>query len=382
MSDVDIDDIISVFNNIRLSDSLNSSNNISTETNRSEVSNTMAFQEFYLKMIPEFDGEPASVGNFLKSCDLIMNSFYDAENPNLYLNHFLLNFVQSKLTGNARLIISTKIINTWLDLRTAIVQNFTDQRDETSLLSELLSFKQKPQEDALTFSNRCRYIEQLLISNLICNEDNAELRNLKAQIYTQQTLKAFLGGLRNPLGLAVRSRSPNTIEDALRFIIDEENYQYRDRNFLTRPQPSQNNQHIRRNIQTHTSSHTNSPQQTFPIVQFQRQNFQPRSNSHMNYRSFPNRSEIPRNPHPRFQQTRPNNNFVPEPMDTSSGNSRMPRSQISHQRPQSNYFRQQPNSTNNVKVEELFNHESNESPEIYDAQIENFLERAPKNPQT
>ena len=231
----DFEELIKQFSSINLKESVNNSNtnnndlNLPSDNNLNIMANQ--FSEFYLRMIPEFDGEPANVGNFLKACDLIMNQFYNAADQNLYLNHFLLNFIQTKLIGQARLVVNTKIINTWQDLRLAIVQNFTDQRDETSLLSELLTFKQKSNEDALTFSNRCRHIEQLLVSNLICNEENIQIRNLKINIYSQQTLKAFLGGLKNPLGMVVRSTSPGSIEDALKFIIEEENYDYRDKMF-------------------------------------------------------------------------------------------------------------------------------------------------------
>lgn len=334
------------------------------------------FNEFYLKMIPEFDGEPANVGNFINSCNLIMNQFYNANDPNLYLNHFLLNFIQSKLTGQARAIISTKNITDWNSLKTAITENFTDQRDDTSLLSELLSLKQRANEDALSFSNRCRYIEQLLISNLSCNEQNANTRVLKATIYSQQTLKAFLGGLRNPLGMVVRSTKPQNIESALKFIISEENYEYRDGMFSKNKNSSNNN----------SNKPTPRPFYERPHVpQFQPVQFQKPFPTYSPPRPFPFRSDIPRYPHARFQQQQfqrpnfqrpmnnPNNNFrnnntYPQPMETQTIRSRSTRN-MNPQRNNNHFHNPNPRRPDFI-AEELHNTQTRS--ERYDQEKQNF----------
>lgn len=426
MSDTDVNSLIDWLQQLSVSDNIESFIvNSRSATNRSyrynviPQENTMPnnFQEYFLKVIPEFDGEPANAGNFLKSCDLIMNQFYDAEQPLAYLNHFLLNFVQSKLVGNARLIISTKVIKSWVDLRRSIIENFTDQRDETSLLGELLSLKQKPQEDALTFSNRCRYLEQLLISGLDCNEQNEGVKEIKKRIYAQQTLRAFLGGLRNPLGLAVRSMSPNSIENALKFIIEEENYQYRDRMFTNNRNPnSQNNYNQTRRTPTNNISHMpNLPHvtpQNFPAIQFQRSTFQPRQSDFS--RQF-NRPEMHRNPRPQYQPNlqRNNNfhrqnNYIPEPMDVSTTrtrntvNTHRSRSQMFPRR-QNNQFQAYRRDPTAMSVDEVNNHEIPEASnlpstshnpsssqeqyqqfnddDLYDTEIENFRKMCLQEPE-
>lgn len=416
MSDTDVNSLINWLEQLSVSDNIDFNVNprsIITDNNNSNNSitehNTMAngFQEYFLKVIPEFNGEPANAGNFLKSCDLIMNQFYDREQPLAYLNHFLLNFVQSKLVGNARLIISTKVIKTWADLRRSIIENFTDQRDETSLLGELLSLKQKPQEDALTFSNRCRYLEQLLVSNVDCNEGNENAKEIKKQIYAQQTLRAFLGGLRNPLGLAVRSMSPTSIENALKFIIEEENYQYRERMFTNdKPSNTQNNYHqIRRTPMNNTSHIPNFPHvspQSFPTIQFQRPTFQPRQSD---FPRQPNRPDMNRTPRPQYQPNfqRNNNNFhrqnnfIPEPMDASTTRTR---NTVNTHRTQSQRFPQRQNGhfqgyrrdPSAMSVDEVNNydipstsqqqyHEVNDDT-LYDTEIENFRRMCLQEPET
>lgn len=357
-------------------------NNINIDNNINLINQPIManhFQEYYLKMIPEFDGEPANVGNFINACNLVMNQFYNANDPNLYLNHFLLNFIQSKLTGQARAIISTKNITDWLSLRQAITENFTDQRDDTSLLSELLTLKQKQNEDALSFSNRCRYIEQLLISNLTCNEADQNTRVLKAQIYSQQTLKAFLGGLRNPLGMVVRSTNPVNIETALKFILSEENYEYRDTMFQKTKHSPNNNSNRTNPKQFYEKSH---------VPHFQPVQFQKPFPIYTPPRPFPFRSDIPRYAHPRLQQQfqRPNfqrqnfqgsmnnpnfnarnNNTYPQPMETQTIRSRSTR----NTNPQRNNHFYNPNPRKlDFIAEELHNTQTRS--EIYDEERENF----------
>lgn len=381
MSDVDaqIDLLIERLRQLPLPDEVVNDNQINVEDNLIDIPVEMAnqFQEFYLKTIPEFDGNPATVATFLSSCNLVMNQFYQPNNPNLYLNHFLLNFVQSKLIGQARAIVSTKNITSWEDLKNVIASNFTDQRDDTSLLSELLTLKQRGNEDAMSFSNRCRQIEQLLISNLNINEADENTRIVKRQIYTQQTLKAFLGGLRNPLGMVVRSTNPATIEAALKFIISEENYQYRD-SFSNKPK--------NQGPHTNNNSHQNKFFERSHVPQFQPVQFQ-RPFPNFNFpkpqfnppRPFPFRSDIPAVPHWRLQQPFRQNNFqrppsarvnYPQPMEVDpSTRTRASRNSI-------------PNRSNNIRnpnprrldfiSEELHNMNHMSPSEQYDAQTANF----------
>lgn len=353
------------------------------------------FHEFYLRTIPEFDGEPANVSTFLSACNLVMNQFYDANNANLYLNHFLLNFVQSKLTGQARAIVNTKHITCWLDLKNVIISNFSDQRDDSSLLSELLTLKQKPNEDAMSFSNRCRHIEQLLISNLSINEADENTRIIKRQIYTQQTLKAFLGGLRNPLGMVVRSTNPQTIEAALKFIISEENYEYRD-SIVNKNKNQNQNQNQYNNYRNQPKFFERPHVPKFQPVQFQRP-----FPTYSPPKPFPYRSEIPRVPHPHFQQQFQRQNFqrpnfqrnintpsrntrmsnYPQPMDAETIRSRAATNRNNNQ-PRNNFHNPNPGRLNYI-VEELHNVEHDISPsEAYDRENSNFPTPGPSTRET
>lgn len=390
MSDIDdqIDLLIERLRQLPLPDeivNLNINNQVQVENNLINIPVEMAnqFQEFYLKTIPEFDGNPANVATFLSSCNLVMNQFYDRNNPNLYLNHFLLNFVQSKLTGQARAIVSTKNITSWEDLKNVIASNFTDQRDDTSLLSELLTLKQRTNEDAMSFSNRCRQIEQLLISNLNINEADENTRLVKRQIYTQQTLKAFLGGLRNPLGMVVRSTNPANIEAALKFIISEENYQYRDSfsNKSKNQSPHNNNYNQQKFFER---SHVPK----FQPVQFQRpfSNFNAPRPQYNPPRPFPFRSDIPAVPHWRFQQPFRQNNFprqfnppsarvnYPQPMEVDPST----RTRTSRNNPPRSHNTRIPRKLDFIS-EELHNIDHMSPSEQYDAQSGNFCRAGPSS---
>lgn len=385
----DINNLIDQIQNIQLPDSsdeedvdiIPNNNLIENLNNNQNMANQ--FNEFYLKTIPEFDGEPCNVSTFLNACNLVMNQFYNANNPNLYLNHFLLSYIQSKLTGRARAIVSTKHITNWNELRAVLTNNFSDQREDSTLLSELLTLKQRNNEDALSFSNRCRQIEQLLVTNLSINEDNEATKVIKRNIYSQQTLKAFLGGLRNPLGMVVRSTNPATIEAALRFIISEENYDYRD-------------SMINKNKFHNNNSNKNPPRHFFErphVPPFQPVQFQRPFPIYNPPKPFPFRSDIPRIPHPRLQQQnyqRPQNfprapssriQNYPQPMEVDI--STRTRSTRNNPQQRNNYFRNQNPRRPDFISEELHNIEHQMPPsEAYDIKNQNFPVAGPSRNNT
>lgn len=67
-------------------------------------------------------------------------------------------------------------------------------------------------------------IVALLINLLNLGEENAAVKNAKSNLYQQMGLKVFLSGLRDPLGPIIRAQSPNTLKDALRLCLEENNY--------------------------------------------------------------------------------------------------------------------------------------------------------------
>lgn len=188
---------------------------------------TMAqFKPEYLNCVPQFDGNPNELNRYLGTCESIINSFYDVENPNSFHNVYLLNSLISKLTGNAKLIVNIQNATTWVELKDTLYRNFADQRDEACLNRDLVLLRQNPNEKPQQFFDRCLQILNLLCSYVDIHEADLGAKLLKRDLYNKLALKTFIAGLKEPLGTTIRCMRPTNMNEALQFIMQEENIHY------------------------------------------------------------------------------------------------------------------------------------------------------------
>lgn len=320
------------------------------------------FKTEYLNCVPEFDGNPNELGRYLSICESILSSFYDRRNPDSFHNVYLLNSLISKLKGNARLVINIQNVNSWDELKLVLTRNFADQRDETCLNRDLVLMKQLPNEKPQQFYDRCLNILNLLCSYVNCHEATDAAKELKRDLYQNLALKTFLSGLKEPLGTTIRCMKPNSLSQALQYVIQEDNAQYfqnfTNKNFM-KPQ------HISRtpNFNQNNFQGKPNPFPSQPIPIQPRQNFQQR---------IPTNIPAFRQPHRNQNVFRPNSqnrNFTkPTPMSgvsvqkptnqntsypsTSQGtfNQRFPQNNVKHYH----------NNRNHLMFEELYNAETDE----------------------
>ncbi|XP_026326336.1 uncharacterized protein LOC113235027 [Hyposmocoma kahamanoa] len=95
-----------------------------------------------LRPVPEFDGNPNVLTRFIRICDQLVINYIKNEAGAELNNLCLLNGILNKITGNAaRTINSNGIPESWQGVRNALINNFSDQRDETALYNDLSLLK-------------------------------------------------------------------------------------------------------------------------------------------------------------------------------------------------------------------------------------------------
>jgi hypothetical protein len=177
-----------------------------------------------LRLVPEFDGNQNVLTRFIKLCDQLVAE-YAREGDNL-ANYALLNGILNKVTGPAARLINTNgIPEDWLGIRNALINNFADQRDETSLYNDLALLTQgmkTPQE----FYEQCQNLFSTIMTYVTLHEAIPSTIESKRDLYKKLTLQAFVRGLKDPLGYRIRCMRPDTIEKALEFVHEESNTLY------------------------------------------------------------------------------------------------------------------------------------------------------------
>lgn len=330
--------------------------------------------------IPLFDGNPRLLNRFIIAIENLLKAFYNRTDPNDTINVCLFDTILSKLTGRAADLITSRIeLNSWNLIKEVLINSFSDQRSIDCLIQDLINLKPFKNESPLEFGMRIQDSRSLLFSKLNATSDSNETKLIKIKHYDEFALKTFINGLSYNLQLVVRLKSPSSIEQAMSFVREEENFiQFKNvqnfgqntgnfnrqfkpnvrsagrpsfsHNFSQTPISSFNTQWPQNNHPPRPFSnfapHNNSSRPIFPnfnqpnssrtsysnfnhanfsrhpFNNFNNHSYQPRHNFPFNNQSG-NSRKIPFTPRPPFGQRshRSNINQNPvEPMDTSSGN--------------------------------------------------------------
>lgn len=179
-----------------------------------------------LRLVPDFDGNPHILPRFIHLCDQIAAEYIQQNPANALANLCLVNGILNKITGPAaRIINSNGISEDWNSIKLALINNFSDQRDETALYNDLMLATQgssSPQE----FYDRCTNLFSTIMTYVTLHEDVATTVEAKRALYKKLTMQAFVRGLKEPLGSRIRCMRPDSAEKALEFVQEELNVMY------------------------------------------------------------------------------------------------------------------------------------------------------------
>ena len=179
-----------------------------------------------LRLVPEFDGNPNVLTRFIKICDSLATQYLSNNPGSEFSNLCLLNGILNKITGTAACTINSNgIPENWLGIRTALINNFSDQRDETALYNDLSVATQgnrTPQE----FYNHCQTLFSTIMTYVTLHETITTTVQAKRELYKKVTMQAYVRGLKEPLGSRIRCMRPDSIEKALEFVQEELNVMY------------------------------------------------------------------------------------------------------------------------------------------------------------
>lgn len=263
------------------------------------------------RLVPEFDGNPNILPRFIKICDQIVNEFVEVGDPKQELARaFLANGILNKITGNAaRIINSNGCPDDWPSIKSALINNFSDQRDETALYNDLMVAVQgntTPQE----FYDKCANLFSTIMTYVSLHETLATTIEAKRVLYNKLTLQAYVRGLKEPLGSRIRCMRPDSLQKALEFVQEETNVMYlQQRTDSLQDKKQSFNKPIQPSI-AHTS---NWPKPNpVPLFQWKPNTFNANNNSSPN-RNFSHQpfyvSNMPTRTQQMFSAPPPNYNF-------------------------------------------------------------------------
>ena len=182
--------------------------------------------------IPLFNGNPKQINRFVTACENFVTAHGNRANNDAPINVCIFDTILSKLVGRAADLISSRIeLNTWPLLKNAIVATFSDQRSIDCVAQDLITARPEKNESPLQFGIRLQDIRSVLFSKINNTNDVRAVKLLKIAEYEKLTLKTFINGLNYHMQLVVRLKNPDSLEQALTFTSEEENFiLYKNRN--------------------------------------------------------------------------------------------------------------------------------------------------------
>ncbi|CAO1295590.1 unnamed protein product, partial [Diamesa tonsa] len=133
----------------------------------------------------------------------------------------LMEIIRTKLSGKAAKLIRNIKIESIIELRNILNENFSIKKELSSLMLEFNSLTQIT--NVINFSNK---LESLLLDILeIVNKDKDVLTvKILTESYKMQALMIFLNGLKDPIQTLVKSRNPSTFKAAREHALSEETH--------------------------------------------------------------------------------------------------------------------------------------------------------------
>lgn len=265
--------------------------------------------------IPTFDGNPKLLQRFIASSENFLKAFQDNENPNAPINICLLDTIYSKLKGRAAdLICSRSEINSWRLIKHLIINTFSDQRNIDCLIQDLLSLKINKNEHPINFGMRLQDTRSLLFSKLNATDESRDIKLMKINHYDSFALKTYINNLPFNIQLVVRLKQPESLEQAMSFVQEEENFQQfkirSNTDFVPKPVPKPNPNNT--SINYPSINYPSTSFQTYPFNQNYQNPFQ--RFSQPNFAT--NSQNFNRNQYPPYRLNQPNfanNNSQPFP---------------------------------------------------------------------
>lgn len=292
------------------------------------------FKDKHANLIPVFHGNPDSLPKFLNSCDKIIGRFFNQEEPDDFQNEEIIEAILLKIQGSAEKIFAAKRITSYEQIKTLLLENFSDRRDIFTLDLEFSSYKQGDKESPFHFHERLtRHLDTTVAH--IRNHIQPQLKqDYLIEHFENLALRCFILNLKEPMGNQIRARNPKTLGEALGLMTNEYQMSHNKHPQTTPPnfQKSIKPQNNFSSPSPRNSGQYERPQQ--PGFQQNRPNYNPNYNPNPFYKPIQRQFQGPRYPFksPNFNQPRPNQFQKPTPMSWQTTNPNLHNLQYSPQK--------------------------------------------------
>ncbi|XP_013165999.1 PREDICTED: uncharacterized protein LOC106116653 [Papilio xuthus] len=169
-----------------------------------------------LQLIPDFDTKNNNdIYRYIRSCDAAFNLATITQQPTVLV------FALNKITGPYSADVHAKQFLNWAELKTFLIQKFSQTKTLAHLNLELQSMFQKHNESITEYYHRVELCRSKIIEKLNAEIlDNTLLGRLAT---TEETaLNVFINGISSDIGTMLRTKGFNNLSESGRFALQED----------------------------------------------------------------------------------------------------------------------------------------------------------------
>lgn len=195
--------------------SLSTLSNSDDNSPSNSTENMSVSLEIAEKLLIKFDGSKNKLYEFIDNCEKAI-SLVKPEFKNV-----LLSIIETKLTDKARAITRNRKFDEWNDLKSFLLDAYSEKRTEGQWQLELHSLRQIQGETVISFANKVENCYIKLI-NALDSDLSIDAKEACTKLIKNQSLNVFIRGLNKDLSLMVKSRNPDSLEKAISLALAEE----------------------------------------------------------------------------------------------------------------------------------------------------------------
>lgn len=167
------------------------------------------------RMINKYDGNKSNLHVFIDNC----SNAFQLLKPSCRIP--FVSIVLSKIEGNIRSTLLNRSFSSWEDLKSHLLENYSEKRTFAQWQLELNSCRQNFKETVTSYSGRIENCYIKLIKSLDLKLTK-EAREANVNLLKNQALNIFINGLQPQLHILLKSQKPNNFEEAVSIALSEE----------------------------------------------------------------------------------------------------------------------------------------------------------------
>lgn len=202
-------------------------------------------------LMPRYDGNPKRLNMYISDVENVLQLFHMEGQS---FSNLVVCLIKSRLSGGALDALAyEKSLNTWPDIKQALLRRLGDPRNEIQVMQDLSRTRRQKSEDSEAYGKRLREVLDTLYS---------VGKNPDKSYYECMVIEQYINQLEFHVSLGVRIDKPNTLEAAIMVARQEE------ARLAANPPPGMVQNKGKMDFQKHTFPRLNMPA-------FNSNNFQP-----------------------------------------------------------------------------------------------------------